>query len=90
MGSRPFARYWNRGAHSIDHPVQSLELKSKSALRLLGARAVLTGVGPAVAQALVRLRVDLGGIIPYGSLQSGFSFAMRCTVRPPESGARAR
>ncbi|MEO5727580.1 MAG: hypothetical protein ABI134_27805, partial [Byssovorax sp.] len=38
------------------------------ALRLLGAQAVLTGVSSAVAQTLVGLGVELGGLITCGSL----------------------
>jgi rsbT co-antagonist protein RsbR len=38
---------------------------------------VLSGVRPAVAQALVGLDVPLAGIVTCGSLQAGIEYAMR-------------
>lgn len=42
-------------------------------MRLLAARLVLTGIRPEVAQALVRLGVELGSIVSYSTLQRGLA-----------------
>ncbi len=47
------------------------------ALRLLGVVPVLSGVRPAVAQALIGLGVPLTGIVTCGSLQAGIEYALR-------------
>jgi rsbT co-antagonist protein RsbR len=51
-------------------------VRSASALRLIGARALLTGMSPMVAQLLVDLGADLSGIRTYGTLQAGIAFAV--------------
>ncbi len=45
-------------------------------MRLLGAAAVVTGVGPVVAQAIVRLGVDLGQVTVLGDLKAGVARAL--------------
>jgi anti-anti-sigma regulatory factor len=42
----------------------------------MGARVVLTGIRPDVAQTLVKLGLDLTGVITHGSLQSGIAYAL--------------
>ena len=50
-------------------------LQATQAVRLLGAQVILTGIRPEVAQTLVGLGVDLGGIVTRASLQSGIAEA---------------
>jgi GAF domain-containing protein len=63
------------GVKLVDAGVASSLISTASALRLLGTRVVLTGVGPRVAQALVAMNVDLGAIVTKGTLQGGIAYA---------------
>lgn len=65
------------GVHTIDSHVADALLRAARAVRLLGAETVLTGVGPAVAQTLVQLGVDLGGLVTLGGLRAGIDHALR-------------
>ncbi|HVK66367.1 MAG TPA: STAS domain-containing protein [Polyangium sp.] len=48
-----------------------------SAIRLLGAEGILTGIRPTVAQTLISLGVDLSGIPTHGTLRHGLAFCIR-------------
>ena len=50
-------------------------LKSLAA-QLLGARVILTGITPEVAQTLVQLGVDLSSVTTRSTLQSGIAYAL--------------
>lgn len=52
-------------------------IQSARAVGLLGARVVLTGVQPQMAQLIASLSEGLGGIVPLGTLESGIAYAMR-------------
>ena len=43
---------------------------------LLGARVILTGITPEVAQTLVQLGIDLSSVTTRSTLQSGIAFAL--------------
>jgi rsbT co-antagonist protein RsbR len=45
------------------------------AARLMGARVILAGISPEVAQTMVTLGIDLGRILTVGDLQSGIERA---------------
>jgi rsbT co-antagonist protein RsbR len=64
------------GVAMVDTQVANGLLRAAQAVKLLGAQAVLTGIRPEVAQALVGLGVDLSGIVTRGTLQSGIAFAI--------------
>lgn len=51
-------------------------IETISAVRLLGAQVILTGVSPSIAQTLVQLGIDLPGIITRSSLVSGLRKAL--------------
>ncbi len=72
------------GLRHMDTAVASTLMNTARALQLLGARAVLTGVRAEVAQTLVSIGVDLGGITTLTNLQSGIAFAYRCIGRTPQ------
>jgi PAS domain S-box-containing protein len=63
------------GVPLVDTQVAKSLLTAAQAVRLLGARVVLTGIRPEVAQTLVGLGVDLGGIVTHSTLQSGIAYA---------------
>lgn len=65
------------GVPVVDTQVANTLIRSAQAVRLLGAKVLLTGIGPEIAQTLVGLGVDLGDILTYGSLQAGITHAMR-------------
>ncbi|WAS93232.1 AAA family ATPase [Nannocystis punicea] len=67
------------GVNIVDTDVASTLLRTASALRLLGVLAVLTGIRPNVAQALISLQIDFGGIVTQGTLQNGIAYALERT-----------
>lgn len=64
------------GVRAIDTLVADVLLRAARAVRLLGAEAILTGIGPDVARTLVDLGVDLGGLVTLGSLRDGVGHAL--------------
>jgi anti-anti-sigma regulatory factor len=65
------------GVSVVDTQVANGLIQAAQAVRLLGARAMLTGIRPEVAQTLIGLGVDLSGVITCSSLQSGIALAMK-------------
>jgi rsbT co-antagonist protein RsbR len=64
------------GAAAVDAEAIALFGRIAQAARLLGAAMVLTGVSPAVAQAMVGLDVPLQGVRTLGSFQRGVAAAL--------------
>lgn len=64
------------GMPLVDTDVANHLLKSARAAALLGAKCVLVGISPHVAQTIVQLGVDLGGITTRSDLQAGISYAL--------------
>ena len=64
------------GVRTIDAHVADALLSMARAVRLLGAKAVLTGISSEVAQTLVRLGLDFGDIVTLGDLRSGIAHAL--------------
>ena len=65
------------GMKTVDTHVANTLLRTASALRLIGAEVVLTGMRPEVARTLVELGVNLGALVTKGTLESGIAYAMR-------------
>jgi rsbT co-antagonist protein RsbR len=65
------------GVPVVDSGVAQHLLLTIRAVKLLGAKCMLTGVSPAVAQTLVTLGINLSEVITKGSLQSGLAHALR-------------
>ncbi len=63
------------GVPNISSETASALIKARNAVALLGARTVLTGVRPAIAQTLVKLGVDLSNIDARSSLAGGIELA---------------
>jgi PAS domain S-box-containing protein len=63
------------GVQVVDTQVANAFIQSARAVQLLGARVMLTGIRPEVAQTLVQLGIDLQGILTRGSLQAGIAYA---------------
>ena len=64
------------GVPTIDTQTAQHLIDTVSAVRLLGAQVILTGVRPAIAQTLVHLGIDLSGIITRSSLSAGLVVAL--------------
>jgi rsbT co-antagonist protein RsbR len=65
------------GVPVVDTNVANHLIKTIRAANLLGAQCALVGIGPEIAQTLVRLGVDLSGIETRGTLQDGLEWALR-------------
>ena len=70
------------GVPLVDTQVAKSLIVAAQAVRLLGARIVLTGIRPEVAQTLVGLGVDLGDIVTHSTLQSGIAYATNGRSEP--------
>ena len=77
------------GVPTVDTQTAQHLIETISAVRLLGAEVVLTGVRPTIAQTLVHLGVDLSSILTRSSLASGVrvAFELLNLSVAPKSGA---
>jgi rsbT co-antagonist protein RsbR len=73
------------GVRTIDTQAVDGLTRAVQTARLVGAEVLLTGLGPTIAQALVALDVDLGGVRTFGDLQSGIAYAEKY-LRPESAG----
>jgi len=64
------------GVPTIDTQTAHHLIETISAVRLLGAEVILTGVRPSIAQTLVHLGIDLSGITTRASLATGLRVAL--------------
>jgi rsbT co-antagonist protein RsbR len=64
------------GVPTVDTQTAQHLIETISAVRLLGAQVVLTGVRPAIAQTLVHLGIDLSNITTRASLSAGLLVAL--------------
>jgi rsbT co-antagonist protein RsbR len=65
------------GVSVVDTQVANAFIRASMAVKLLGARVVLTGIRPEVAQTLVGLGVDLSTIITRSTLRDGIAYALK-------------
>jgi rsbT co-antagonist protein RsbR len=64
------------GVLVVDTEVAHALIRTAQAARLLGARVVLTGIGPELAQTLAGMGIELSGIVTRGTFQSGIAYAL--------------
>jgi rsbT co-antagonist protein RsbR len=69
------------GVPTVDTLTAQHLIKTVTAARLMGAECIISGVRPQIAQAIVHLGVDLGGVITKASLADAFAFALKQTGR---------
>jgi rsbT co-antagonist protein RsbR len=67
------------GVEVVDTKTADYLLKVARAARLLGARCVLTGLGPAVAQTLVDIGADLTEVTTLRNLKEGLKYCLGAT-----------
>jgi len=65
------------GVPLVDEGMVDWLMRATSAARLMGARCVLVGIGPEVAQALVASGADLAHLTTRSDLRSGVEYAVR-------------
>ncbi|MEO7912178.1 MAG: STAS domain-containing protein, partial [Roseiflexaceae bacterium] len=65
------------GMAVVDTTVAHHLLQAAQAVQLLGARVLLVGINPEIAQTLVGLGVDFGTLATHATLQSGFEYAQK-------------
>jgi rsbT co-antagonist protein RsbR len=73
----PFAILDITGVPTVDTQVANALIQAARAVKLLGAKVIITGIRPDIAQTLVNLGVSLGDIVTRGTLQAGIAYAMR-------------
>lgn len=73
--SSPVALIDITGVPAVDSQTAQHLIEMISAVRLLGAEVVLTGVRPVIAQTLVHLGIDLSNVVSRSSLAAGLRVA---------------
>lgn len=77
------------GVPLVDSSVVNWLLKAIASARLLGARCVLVGVGPEVAQAIVSSGIDMQHITAMADLRSAVEYALRTDQRHASTSQHA-
>lgn len=65
------------GVPTVDTLVAQHLLKTVTAIRLMGADCIISGVRPQIAQTIVHLGIDLQGIVTKASLADALSLALK-------------
>jgi rsbT co-antagonist protein RsbR len=83
------------GVPTVDTITAQHLLKTVAAARLMGADCLISGIRPQIAQTIVHLGVELGGIITKATLADAFGVALRRSGlavqrvnRPPQTASR--
>ena len=69
------------GVRTMDTLVANHLIKTVTAARLMGARCILTGVSPAIAQTMVQLGIDLTQITTRAQMSDGIKLALEILGR---------
>jgi rsbT co-antagonist protein RsbR len=69
------------GVRTMDTLVANHLIKTVTASRLMGARCILTGVSPAIAQTMVQLGIDLTQITTRAQMSDGIKLALEMNGR---------
>ena len=65
------------GVAAVDAVAVAMIARAAKGVKLLGARMMLTGIGPEVAKVLVAMDAELGGARLLGTLQAAVAAALR-------------
>jgi rsbT co-antagonist protein RsbR len=69
------------GVPVVDTMVAHHIIQAAEAVRLVGAKCLLVGIRPEIAQTIVNLGINLNEIITKNSLKKGVEFALEMTER---------
>lgn len=69
------------GVDVVDTEVAYHLIQFVNAIHIVGAKSMLVGIKPTVAQTLVNLGVDLSSVVTFGDLQDGIEQALKLTNR---------
>lgn len=78
------------GVDAVDVETADNLLRIVRAAQLLGAHAVLSGIGPAVAQTIVDLGLDLAGVRTFANLQEALKACVAAAQGPRPSAGSSR
>jgi rsbT co-antagonist protein RsbR len=67
------------GVPTVDTLVAQHLLKTIAAARLMGADCIISGIRPQIAQTIVHLGVELGGVMTKATLADAFAVALKRT-----------
>ncbi len=67
------------GVPTVDTLTAQHLLKTVTAARLMGADCIISGIRPQIAQTIVHLGVDLGGIVTKATMADAFALALKRT-----------
>ena len=76
------------GVPTVDTLVAQHLLKTVTAIRLMGADAIISGVRPQIAQTIVHLGLDLQGIVTKANLADALALALKRTGQTVNKAAR--
>ncbi len=76
------------GVPTVDTLVAQHLLKTVAAARLMGAECIISGIRPAIAQTIVHLAIDLGGVVTKASLADAFKAALLKVGQSLPSGGK--
>lgn len=65
------------GVQTVDTQVAQHLLRTAAAVRLMGAECIISGISPKIAQTMVQLGVDVGGVTTRSTIRSGLVDAFR-------------
>jgi rsbT co-antagonist protein RsbR len=74
------------GVEVVDTKVASHLISLVSAIRLLGAEGVITGIKPTVAQTMVALGLDLSTMVTHANLRAGLKFCIQRMAKGARPG----
>ncbi|WP_037355999.1 STAS domain-containing protein [Amycolatopsis orientalis] len=75
------------GVPTVDTAVAQHLLQTVSAVRLMGADCVISGIRPPIARTITQLGIDLSHIVTRGSLADALATAMQLLGERPRAGA---
>src|SRR5262249_20981043 len=78
------------GVPTVDTLTAQHLIKTVTAARLMGAECIISGIRPQIAQTIVHLGVDLGGVITKATLAAAFAIALDRIGRVVQRAGRTR